>query len=198
MRRFLILNQNEKGRGTDLPTARRDLIAEEGRNRGFTIQGAMSLRRQFIRELAGKRFFDREMGSEQGAQEHALDFEALTADYLTTQGISFVTERQLLDHGVRSTPDFVLVEKITINGKPVAWIDCKTFYGSSLLVQSKKGRDLPIQKLRSQAMRYIAEYGNGAFLFLSGFSKDFCRLGNLPEDKMLMLDATPLEISTLY
>jgi hypothetical protein len=128
----------------------------------------MSLRRQFIRMLAGPTFYkSRNMGSETAAKDHSKRFESLTASFLTSRGVQFVTEQQLRDRGQRSgTPDFVLSGNVQINETKVSWIDCKTFYGSSLLIDSgKKGNFCPVNKLHQQASVYNSSFGHCVFSF---------------------------------
>jgi hypothetical protein len=198
MQKFLILNRNENTRGRDLSHGRREVIGSKGTEHGFTIQGAMSLRRQFIRMLAGPSFYSRNMGSETGAQDHSRRFEVLTASFLTSRGVQFVTEQQLRDRGHRSgSPDFLLSGNVLINGTAVSWIDCKTFYGSSLLIDSgKNGKFCAVNKLHQQASVYTTSFGPGAFLFLAGFSGDLQKRADLRN--VLLLDATPFDVSGLF
>ena len=196
MRSILVLNRNESGRGRDLSPTRRAFIESEGKLRGFTIQGAMSLRRQLIREIAPKTFFtSRKMGDPQGATEHAAKFEMRVAEYLKEQGVQFMPEKQLKDNKYSLTPDFVLLGHVKINGTPVSWIDCKTFYGTSMLAETKNSL-LPVTKLGKQAARYNAAFGNGAFVFLCGFSKDLLKSADLPAN-LVLLDATPIDAADL-
>jgi hypothetical protein len=197
MQRVLVLSKTESGRGRDLPLERTTAIASEGAKFGFTISGAMSLRRQLIRQLAPRSFFkSRNMGSNEGAREHAEQFEIRVAKFLEAQGVKFMSEKELRDSGHSSTPDFLLLGPVEINGTSVSWIDCKTFYGSSMLARSKD-KQLPVTKLGSQAARYNTSFGNGAFVFLCGFSADLREFASLPPD-LVLLDATPIDVDGIY
>ena len=113
-------------------------------------------------------------------------------------GINSTTTWQLRDRGQRSgTPDFLLSGNVLINGSVVSWIDCKTFYGSSLLIDSgKKGKFCAVNKLHQQASFYTTSFGPGAFLFLAGFSGDLRERADL--HNVLLLDATPFDVSGLF
>lgn len=204
MREYLVISDNESGRGKDLPLERRQIIGREGQLRGFTIYAAMSLRRQFLRKMThghSNIFYSLDMGNPSKANDHADKFERLVAAYLQEKEIPFLTEGDLRMAGSSHTPDFLLLSKsIRINNKRVRWIDCKTYYGSSALCTDKK---LPIGKLIAQSERYNAAFATcpeetGVFLFLSGLSADlssalFCE-GNAP----LLLNANPLDITGIY
>lgn len=84
-------------------------------------------------------------------------------------GIAFVTQDILVREQksrfgkIIASPDFLLLDDVTVNGKSVRWIDCKAFYGADV-----NCRRFGVQK---QSSRYHEYWGNGAVLFLEGFSE---------------------------
>ncbi len=192
MKEVLISDDNESGRYFDLEIERQEMIKANASTYGFTLFGACSLRRQFIRAITRNNsdtfFRERNMGSDTAAKEHAGNFEAALAMYLTEQNIQFLDENILYDMGCSNTPDFLLLGDVRINGTPVRWIDCKTYYGSSELCNNPI---LPIGKMRHQITRYNDIYGPGAIVFLNGFSSDLNEVSNIRNT--LFLDSGPLE-----
>lgn len=91
-----------------------------------------------------------------------------------------------------STPDFLLLDSVVINGQAVHWIECKAYYGSSMLTKDKKYEKLPVNKIRGQLDRYTETYGTGAVLFLQGFHH------NVDFGQTMVLDATPLDLTDLF
>lgn len=82
---------------------------------------------------------------------------------LAALGLKFLTQEQLVAEArtrgeqPRLTPDVLFIDKVTINGKRVAWIDYKSYVGSSvkfLYVANKR-----------QAAKYTAEWGPGALCY---------------------------------
>ena len=202
IKRFLILNRHESGRGCELPTQRQELIEREALARGFSLTGALSLRRQYIRQAARGRFDSRDMGDNQQAKAHADSFERATELFLRQQceqqclSAEILTEEDLKSQGMQLTPDFVFAnDGICINGKTVYWLDCKTYYGSSSLVNLSY---LPIGKLKKQTDKYCEAFGPGAFVFLNGFSHDLAEHAGFDPNMTLLLDATPLDISKIH
>ncbi len=102
-------------------------------------------------------------------------FEDNIADFLQEKGIAFVGEKQLINEQNKEfgksilTPDFLLLDKVTINGQIVTWIDAKAFYGAKT--------KLSMQNLKKQTKRYIDMWGNGAIIYLQGFSENTCMDG---------------------
>ena len=175
MEAFLVINVTESGRGIYLPAARLQAIEAAAATRNFTIQGALSLRRQFLRQVAIKShenfYSDLDMGDPSAANLHAARFETLLEDHLARLGVPHWRESHLYSLGSRNTPDFLLRGNIEINGVTVRWIDCKTYFGSSLLASNPR---LPIGKLLQQADRYNRAFcragETGCFIFLCGAS----------------------------
>lgn len=103
------------------------------------------------------------------AHQQAELFESITAKFLCHQGIAFVTQDILVREQksrfgkIIASPDFLLLDDVTVNGKSVRWIDCKAFYGADV-----NCRRFGVQK---QSSRYHEYWGNGAVLFLEGFSE---------------------------
>jgi hypothetical protein len=84
------------------------------------------------------------------------------------------------------TPDFLLLDDVSINGHKVTWIDCKCYYGSaSMGVHGKTS----LQRLRHD---YSKKWGPGAVIFAFGFCEGF------ELDGVLLLDGTPLEMIALH
>lgn len=191
IKEILILDNNESGRYFDLDIERQEIIKANALTHGFTLFGACSLRRQFIRAITRNNsdtfFGERNMGSDTAAKEHANNFESALAMYLTEQNIQFLDENILYDMCCSNTPDFLLLGDIRINGASVRWIDCKTYYGSSELCNNPI---LPIGKMRHQITRYNNMYGPGAIVFLNGFSSDLNEVSNITNT--LFLDSGPL------
>jgi len=96
-------------------------------------------------------------------------FEDVISEFLEEKGINFVRQNQLVEEQKEefgkafSTPDFLLLDELTINGKRVTWIDGKAFYGG----------DVPYVKggFKSQMSRYTDHWGEGAVIFLYGFNE---------------------------
>lgn len=88
-------------------------------------------------------------------------------------------------------PDFILEDgvQIRINGYYLAnikWIECKPTYGAAT-IPFKRG------KILRQVARYSAIWGRGAVVFRHGFCSDI----GLPNEAVVMLDATPLDLTEL-
>ncbi|MCH1421887.1 MAG: C15orf41 family protein [Candidatus Poseidoniaceae archaeon] len=133
---------------------------------------------------------DRVSNVDQGeSQERADLFEDILADWFEEQGVrlrrqpEMVKEQQQdLGRPVR-TPDILFLDHVEINGKPVAWIDAKHFYGADVEFQRKK--------MAKQMARYIEEWGSGAVVYRHGFS------ANLFMPGCTLLDANVLDLSKL-
>ena len=111
---------------------------------------------------------DRVSNVDQGeSQERADLFEDILADWFEDQGVRLrrqpemvKEQKQDLGRPVR-TPDILFLDHVEINGKPVAWIDAKHFYGADVDFQRKK--------MAKQMARYIEEWGSGAVVYRHGF-----------------------------
>ena len=119
---------------------------------------------------------DRVSNVDQGeSQERADLFEDILADWFEDQGVRLrrqpemvKEQKQDLGRPVR-TPDILFLDHVEINGKPVAWIDAKHFYGADVDFQRKK--------MAKQMTRYIEEWGSGAVVYRHGFSANLFMLG---------------------
>jgi hypothetical protein len=117
-------------------------------------------------------------------------FEHILCDYFRGLGIRFRTQTELLkeqtaEHGRPiSTPDLLFIDKLEINGTPIAWIDAKHFYGANL--------SFPRKKTKKQVKRYADEWGTGAVVYRHGFCD------GLKIEGALLLDASPLDLSRLF
>ena len=116
-------------------------------------------------------------------------FEDILSDWFESKGVrirkqpEMVTEQKKeLGRPVR-TPDILLLDHVEINGKPIAWIDAKHFYGADVDFQRKK--------MVKQMNRYIEEWGSGAIVYRHGFSE------NLFIPGCTLLDADTLDVSRL-
>lgn len=133
---------------------------------------------------------DRVSNVDQGeSQERADLFEDILADWFEDQGVRLrrqpemvKEQKQDLGRPVR-TPDILFLDHVEINGKPVAWIDAKHFYGADVDFQRKK--------MAKQMTRYIEEWGSGAVVYRHGFS------ANLFMPGCTLLDANVLDLSKL-
>mmetsp|Transcript_13804 Transcript_13804/g.21328 ORF Transcript_13804/g.21328 Transcript_13804/m.21328 type:complete len:465 (-) Transcript_13804:117-1511(-) len=101
--------------------------------------------------------------------EYADAFEDTIATFLNKKGIAFVRQNQLQEEQTREfgknilTPDFLLLDAVTINGKNVTWIDAKAFYGANI--------PFNVKRMKKQLSRYIDHWGDGAVVYLQGFSE---------------------------
>jgi hypothetical protein len=194
---ILIKSVSETGRGVDLPEFRQREIKEAAEGLGFFFPGAMSLRRQLIRQQTASEheyWNTRDMGNSAAAQLHASRFEAAVACFLRSSGVTFLVEAELKSLGSSNTPDFYIPGGCLINETAVFWIDCKTFYGAAIIAGDCKQ---PVGKLRATALRYNEAFGSGCFIFLCGFGEDLAISADLT-GLVLLLDATPLDRVALF
>lgn len=133
---------------------------------------------------------DRVTNVDQGDTAIKADlFEVVVGNYLDKHGINYRRQEDLLkeqqkEHGRPvNTPDFLIMDKLEVNGEQIAWIDAKNFYGANLSFTKKK--------TRKQMNRYIDEWGFGAIVY----RHSFCDAVNIPG--VLKLDHTPLDISIM-
>lgn len=134
---------------------------------------------------------DRVTNVDQGETAVRADlFEVVLGNYLDTLGIKYRRQEDLLneqkkEHGrPLNTPDFLIMDDLKINGKSIAWIDAKNFYGANVSFAKKK--------TKKQMNRYIDEWGAGAIVYRHGF----CEGMKIPG--VLMLDETPLDLTIMY
>ncbi|MBC8437971.1 MAG: TPD domain-containing protein [Euryarchaeota archaeon] len=99
---------------------------------------------------------DRVTNVDQGETAIKADlFEVVVEKFLNEKGIKFRRQEDLLaeqqkEHGrPLNTPDFLIMDELRINGKDVAWIDAKNFYGADVSFAKKK--------TKKQMNRYIDE-----------------------------------------
>jgi hypothetical protein len=102
------------------------------------------------------------------AKLHGSLFELDVREFLDSHGIRYMEEKDIRSlqedlEGPLITPDFVLLDRVVINGAEVAWIDAKLFYGPCL--------HWTFNKLSRQAQKYNDVWGCGAFLFKHGYSE---------------------------
>tara|TARA_B100001093_G_scaffold162960_1_gene155336 strand:+ start:3575 stop:4525 length:951 start_codon:yes stop_codon:yes gene_type:complete len=143
-------------------------------------------RAEFVAAEAADRVSNVDQGE---SQERADLFEDILADWFEDQGVrlrrqpEMVREqKQDLGRPVR-TPDLLFLDHVEINGKPVAWIDAKHFYGADVEFQRKK--------MAKQMARYIEEWGSGAVVYRHGFSENLFMPG------CILLDANVLDLTKL-
>ena len=208
MKSILVLGPMEEGRAADLPPLRRNIIAAAAEARRFTLPGAFSLRRQFLRQMtdgcADKFYTAHSMGDAASAKDHADKFELQVREWLNRNKIPYLVEEDLLSRGSTATPDFLILGNVSLNGVPIRWIDAKTYFGSALLCRDRR---LPIGKLLDQADRYNKAFARtseetGAFVFLAGISRDLenelIKVQEHSTPMPLLLSSHPLDTSALY
>lgn len=117
----------------------------------------------------------------------AEDWEQTIYNYLDEQGISYFSEESLKQQGFAAvgTPDCLLVDDFSINGRQIAWIEFKSYFASGLRENSyftKRG-------LSRQVEKYEAEFGShGAVILKNGFSERISQ----KYPSTLFLDGGPL------
>jgi len=122
---------------------------------------------------------------EERNDDGAREWEEALHAFLEEHNINYVTEDELRQAGAPRTPDCLLLDDCTFNGRKVRWIDSKSFYGSGL-----KQNGYFVKSLKKQIASYEAAFGEtGAVIFKHGFSQDLS--SRLPDT--LFLDAGPLE-----
>ncbi len=126
---------------------------------------------------------------QQETHERADVFEELLCDFFEERGVRFRKQKEMVDEQMREhgrpvrTPDLLLLDHVTINGKPIAWIDAKHYYGASV--------DFQRRKTTKQMKRYIEEWGMGAIVFRHGFSEKLYIPGTI------LLDSSQLNLEKL-
>lgn len=121
--------------------------------------------------------------------ERADLFEEILADWFENQGVRLrrqpeMVKEQMIEHGRPvNTPDLLFIDHVKINGKSVAWIDAKHFYGADVDFQRKK--------MMKQTARYVESWGQGAIVFRHGFCS------NIHIPGTVLLDCGPLDLSPL-
>lgn len=118
-------------------------------------------------------------------QDRAEEFEDVLCHYFDLNGVRYRAQPELVaeqqaKHGrsVR-TPDLLLLDQVTINGEPVAWLDAKHFYGADVA--------FPRKKTAQQVKRYVEAWGQGAIIYRHGFCADL----DIPG--AILLDASVLD-----
>lgn len=71
----------------------------------------------------------------------------------------------------------------------VNWIDAKMFYGASTIHAGTKNA---VGSLLGTAKKYVASYGQGAFVFYNGYGDELEKL--LLKEGVMVLDASPLDL----
>ena len=94
-------------------------------------------------------------------------FEDKIARVLAANGIRFASEQTLQDLGRRTTPDFLLLDDVYINGSPVRWLEVKSFFGAYFSFACEfENHTL------QQVGRYSNKFGPGALVFKGGFAQE--------------------------
>lgn len=110
------------------------------------------------------------------------DWENELYSFLDRHQINYAKEEDLRLMGTRSTPDCLLLDDVTINGKKVRWIEFKSYYASGL-----NENWWFTKKLLEQSKKYEDEFrGEGAIIMKRGFSEA------LASSSTLFLDSGPL------
>ncbi|RJU83709.1 MAG: hypothetical protein DWB99_01760 [Candidatus Poseidoniales archaeon] len=116
-------------------------------------------------------------------------FEDILSDWFESKGVRLRRQPEMVSEQKKElgrpvkTPDILFLDLVEINGKPIAWIDAKHFYGADVDFQRKK--------MVKQMNRYIEEWGSGAIVYRHGFSE------NLFIPGCTLLDADTLDLSRL-
>ena len=116
-------------------------------------------------------------------------FEDILSDWFESKGVKIRRQPEMVTEQKKElgrpvkTPDILFLDLVEINGKPIAWIDAKHFYGADVDFQRKK--------MVKQMNRYIEEWGSGAIVYRHGFSE------NLFIPGCTLLDADTLDLSRL-
>ena len=153
-----------------------------------SLRSPTSMKQREQDEFKAAEAADRVSNVDQSETQVRADlFEDILADWFEAQGVRIrrqpeMVAEQMAEHGrpIR-TPDLLFLDHVIINGRPVAWIDAKHFYGGDVDFQRKK--------TKKQMLRYIDEWGSGAIVYRHGFSE------NLYIPGVTMLDASPLDLS---
>jgi hypothetical protein len=95
----------------------------------------------------------------QRQKEKSIEFEKRIEQMLIDHRINYIPERKL--EGL--TPDFLIKDNLLIDKKPIHWIDAKNYFGANSVLNQVS--------LRKQARKYNRAFGNGAFIFLGGYSE---------------------------
>jgi hypothetical protein len=178
-------------------------ISMLGQMYGFSPIQSDNLRRQLIRSL--KSFFfqsDKSDFDPPPAERTPYIFEDMVAHYLKAHAVKFRRENELPRIRGQGTPDFIIDQDLTLNGRHVRWIECKHCYGSTMfgsacgrtwLLQNSSFKHVteqrlmkhPMAKIEEQVRRYERQFGPGALLFSYGFSKELTFGPNI-----ILLDST--------
>jgi hypothetical protein len=98
----------------------------------------------------------------------SMEFENKIQTILNNYNIKYKTQEDLAKEQKKSkgratiTPDFLLKEKILINGVEIKWIDAKNYFGTNTNYLKKN--------IKKQMKKYIDKWGQGAIIFNLGFS----------------------------
>lgn len=166
------------------------------------------------------------LGSYTDIKNSSLLFEQALIKYLKAKNVSFIDEETQKknfykqckeDNKTKSnylamppTPDCLLVQTIQIvkknkkckrsnhntsksNSFEVNWIDAKMFYGASTIEFGSHGA---VGCLLATAKKYVAAYGQGAFVFFNGYGEELEQ--QLYKEGVLVLDAGPLDLQPVF
>jgi hypothetical protein len=120
-------------------------------------------------------------------KQAATGWEVSLLDYLDKHEISYLTEETLSEMASATTPDVLLLDDVTIQGRRVRWIDSKNYFGG--VVGGGGGHF--IKKLTKQINKYDGQFeAPGAIVYRLGYSQALQRkLGH----STLLLDQGPLQ-----
>ncbi len=91
------------------------------------------------------------------------DIEKKIFDWLSSQGISFMTEEDCRRENHTKTPDFLLDEPVTFKGKDVCWVESKATFGDYKEFKND---------FKKQLRHYVKLFGPGAVVYWYGFLKE--------------------------
>ena len=169
------LDSFEASRYFDLPRRRQEEIARAAARYGLRLEQACSLRRQMLGSAAPWKLH----GCEATQLALATEFEDAVGRFLTARGVVFLTQDGIKSEALASgasltglaTPDFLLRSELTVNGRPVRWIEVKRFYCTGLVSDLRLWQ--PGVKAPKQFERYRALHGPGAAVLLYGHGRGF-------------------------
>jgi hypothetical protein len=110
----------------------------------------------------------------------STDFELKIQKILDSMNIRYKTQNDLAKEQIAksniatNTPDFLILDRLFINGQRITWIDAKNFYGLNTQYLKKR--------IKHQTKKYLDEWGSGAIIFNLGFCSE------LKMDNILFID----------
>jgi len=120
-----------------------------------------------VRELRNAKSNDVVGYGQQYSTDEPKMWEDAVCSFLRDHDVKYVTEKDLRLVNATSTPDFLILDDLYINGNLVRWIEVKSFYASGL----RQTGFFTNRFLSSQRKRYEYTFGSGAFMFKDGIGE---------------------------